>query len=337
MFRYLAKAHSQNRHHSKRATLVATAKTLVCAGWLIWQALPIAQATPVVYREEMLCGSDSLRPDRHLALQEQVLKTSSGSIGYFRFGKGSPIVLITGYRATMAEWNTYFLSELAKSHEVIVFDNRGVGLSLANNAGYRVEDLASDTASLIKDLNLQNVTVLGWSMGGAIAQQLAIDHPALVSRLVLMSSLPPGQRSVPVSAEVDRTLAGGGSGHFQRVMAVLFPKPAQQKAVECFVGDMFTPHGYAEPSITLAVTDAQNSMLMRWQQDDHAFRALRQVALPVLVMTGTDDAVLSPVNSTILSQTLPHAVLMQVEAGGHAMMYQYPYSLADRINAFIGE
>ncbi|GLQ51813.1 alpha/beta fold hydrolase [Dyella flava] len=337
MFRRSTLTTSLIRRRTKHSAITSVAKALACAGWLVWQALPVAQATPVVYREEMLCGSDPLRPDRHIALQEQVLTTSTGSIGYFRFGQGSPIVLITGYRASMAEWNAYFLEALAKHHEVIIFDNRGIGLSQTRAAAYGIKDLANDTASLIRALQLKDVTVLGWSMGGMIAQQLAIDQPSLVSRLVLMSSMPPGKLALPVPASVDRTLSGSGDEHFNRVMAVLFPVPVQQQAIRCFVGDMFTPQGYAGPSISPAVTLAQSKLLQRWEQDDQAFRALSRVTMPVLVMTGMDDEVLTPRNSMLLSRSLPHAELVEVASGGHAMMYQYPYRLADRISAFIGK
>lgn len=303
-------------------------------GWQVTHASPLP--VPVTYPQDMQCDSAAFRPDRGAPLQEQVLKTGTGAIGYYRFGHGSPIVLITGYRSSMAEWNAYFLGELAKSHEVVVFDNRGVGRSQANGAPYDIEALAQDTNALIKALHLKHATVLGWSMGGMIAQQLAIDAPASVDRLVLMSSAPPGPKSVPTSADLMRVLSGSGNDHFQRVMAILFPAPEQQQAIRCFVEDMFNPTGYGQTPISSAVTGAQDKILRSWQQDQQALGSLHHLGkLPVLVLTGSDDIVLSPQNARVLWRSLPKATLVEVASGGHAMMYQYPRALADRIDAFI--
>jgi pimeloyl-ACP methyl ester carboxylesterase len=313
------------------------ARLLVCAGLIAGQAFAVASAAPVAYPDDMLCGAELPRPDRGAALAEQVAQTPHGAIGYYRFGQGSPIVLITGYRATVAEWNAYFLGELAKDHEVIVFDNRGIGQSRADGTRYGIEDLAGDTAALIDALNLKGATVVGWSMGGMVAQQLAIDHPKLVGKLVLMSSMPPGPRAVPVAGRVERVLSGSGSGHFGRVMDVLFPADVAQQAKQCFIGDMFAPRGYAEPRIPAAVTQAQDALIARWTRDGDALAELRRVAVPTLVLAGTDDTVLPLRNSVVLGETLPHATLVEVDGAGHAMMYQYPRQLAERIGAFIAE
>jgi pimeloyl-ACP methyl ester carboxylesterase len=290
----------------------------------------------------MRCGSDTFHQDREAGLRERVLETPNGAIGYFQFGHGSPIVLITGYRASMAEWNAYFLSDLAKHHEVVVFDNRGIGQSQMHGTRYSVRDLASDTAALIRALHLKNATVLGWSMGGIVAQQLAIDEPSLISKLILLSSMPPGPGAALPPTDVDQALSGSGSEHFDRVMEVLFPvscflfpASALRSAKACFVHDMFAPGGYAEPHITDAVTHAQDLILQRWKQDNQALRGLDRVTVPTLILAGTSDEVLRPRNSVVLGHILPNATLVEVRAGGHAMMYQYPRQLADRIVRFI--
>lgn len=312
------------------------ARLLVCTGLLLAQMLPAAYARPVDWQEEMPCGSNPFGADSQAGLREQVLRTPTGTIGYFRFGHGTPIVLITGYRATMAEWNAEFLAELAKHHEVIVFDNRGIGQSQAGDARYGARDLAGDTAALIRGLGLKDATVLGWSMGGIVAQQLAIDEPSLVSKLVLLSSMPPGSRAALPSADVDRVLSGSGEGHFDRVMEVLFPASALQRAKACFLDDMFAPEGYAEPAITAEVTHAQDAILQHWKQDNQALRQLDRVKMPALVLVGTSDKVLWPRNSVMLGRYLPDATLVEVQDGGHAMMYQFPRRLAERIDAFVG-
>ncbi|QGZ65127.1 alpha/beta fold hydrolase [Paraburkholderia acidisoli] len=294
-----------------------------------------AQARPLAFHPDTLCAKTLPSPAPASTVQARVLDTGHGKIGYVRFGRGSPIVLVTGYRSTIAEWNVHFLAELARHHEVIVFDNRGVGASQTQATGYTARDLASDTAALMQGLGVERATVLGWSMGGIVAQQLAIEAPARVAKLVLLSSMPPGARAQPPSAEVMQALSGSGADHFARVMAVLFPASALQAAQACFVGAMFAPGGYHEPKIADDVARAQDALMTQWQHDDAAVQALARVNVPALVLVGTQDAVLVPRNSQALAHALPKATLVEIAAGGHAMMYQYPVQLGRRIDTFI--
>jgi pimeloyl-ACP methyl ester carboxylesterase len=243
--------------------------------------------------------------------------------------------MITGYRATMANWNAYFLGELAKHHEVIIFDNRGIGKSKALDNAYGIKDLAGDSATLIRALKLKDTTVVGWSMGGMIAQQLALDEPSLVGRLVLMSTMPPGPRAIMIPGDVEHILSGGPGSGFQSVMNVLFPANVQQKANACFGQDMFIPTSYSAPSIPSVVTGAQQTLMQRWYQDGPAYDRLGRLTVPTLALVGTDDEVLQPRNTVVLSHALPHATLVEVKDAGHAMMYQFPRQLAHRIDAFI--
>lgn len=149
------------------------------------------------YTEDTICDKDSTRPDQDLNLHQQIAQTERGPIGYYQFGHGSPLILITGYMSTLSEWNAYFLAELAKKYEVIVFDNRGIGESATSTSNYSAKDLALDTAALTKALGFNSASILGWSMGGMIAQRLVLDQPTLVNHLILLSTAPPGSNSSP--------------------------------------------------------------------------------------------------------------------------------------------
>ena len=98
-------------------------------------------------------------------------------------GAGSPLLLITGFGASMDDWSPSFVDTFASQHTVIVFDNAGVGQT-APGASSSITAMADQTSDLISALHLHRPAVLGWSMGGMIAQALAVDHPAQVSRLV---------------------------------------------------------------------------------------------------------------------------------------------------------
>lgn len=298
-------------------------------------AMP-ATAWPETVRwpESWGCGVASGRADSNPELAGGLARTSRGDIPYYRFGHGSPIVLVTGFRATLANWNAYFLGALSRHHEVIVFDNRGIGASPPGDLPYRIEDLADDTAALIASLHLKNVTLLGWSMGGGIAQQVALRHPDSISRLVLMGALPPGSASTPVDRSTLDVLGGDGPNHLHAVMAALFPDVEVARAMRCFVPDMFRPRDYSVPPIPPGIVAAQERLLWRWHRDDAAMARLRTLRLPTLVLAGASDTVVVPANGDVLSRALHGARLVDVRQGGHAMMYQFPVDLARQVAAF---
>ncbi len=145
-----------------------------------------------------ICAAPPVTSPIYDDVHEQIAQTLRGPIAYYRFGHGSPVVLVTGFRATLSEWNAQFLSQLAKHNEVVVFDNRGVGRSIPNAYHISARDMANDTASLIQALKLKHPTVVGWSMGGIVVQQHAIDDPASVAQRDLLSTLAPRKSGIPV-------------------------------------------------------------------------------------------------------------------------------------------
>jgi pimeloyl-ACP methyl ester carboxylesterase len=127
--------------------------------------------------------------------------TPDGRLGYRRFGPagGMPLVLLMRFRGTLDHWDPALLDVLASEREVIVFDNRGTGLS-SGDAADSVEGLAAGAVELVRALGLSQVDLLGWSMGGLVAQAVALREPGLVRRLVVAGSGPGGvpELSLPV-------------------------------------------------------------------------------------------------------------------------------------------
>ncbi|WP_222946453.1 alpha/beta fold hydrolase [Caballeronia sp. EK] len=298
-----------------------------------------AFADDVSFGASQLCGLQSARPDRNAAVQVKTVQGRNGPIGYARFGHGTPLLLITGYRATLGEWNAYFLGALAKHHEVIVFDNRGVGRStpMAGHygPGYGILDMAADAADVIAGLKLARVDVVGWSMGGMIAQQLALDAREKVESLTLIATAPPGPEAVPLTPEVQQVLSSSGADAFPRIMAVLFPADAVADASKCFVGDMFAPRGYKGRPVPDAVADQQNRAMSQWFADSAAADRLRRSPVRTLIIAGANDDVLADANAHHLEQMIPRATLDVVADAGHALMFQYPIELAGHIQTFV--
>src|SRR6266487_1324344 len=114
----------------------------------------------------------------------------AGRIAYRRLGSGRPLIVLNGLAATSADWDPSFIDRLASGNEIILLDNRGIGASTDDGAPFDIAKLAGDTVRVIEALEFERASVLGWSMGGFIAQTLAVNDPARVRKLILLSSFP---------------------------------------------------------------------------------------------------------------------------------------------------
>jgi hypothetical protein len=116
-------------------------------------------------------------------------------IAYKMFGKGDPILLINGYSQSMDNWDPILLERLAFNHTVIIFDNRGIGNTTSGEKGFSIVQFANDTAGLLDALEIKQIDVLGYSMGGIIAQELGLNHPNRVGKLIIYASTCGGRNS----------------------------------------------------------------------------------------------------------------------------------------------
>lgn len=322
-------------------------KRRMCAAlFCIPVALPIAlsampaAAEDVSFGASQLCGLDTARPDHSGRVRKETIQGRNGPLSIVRFGHGSPLLLITGYRATLGEWNAYFLGELARHHEVITFDNRGVGRSSTVQGrygpNYDIHDMADDAADVIAALGFARVDVVGWSMGGMIAQQLALDAPEKVESLTLIGTAPSGPQAVPIASDVQAVLSSHGANAFADIMNVLFPADAVADAKRCFVADMFAPRGYTNPAVPDTVAAQQADAMRGWFADSSSADALRRSPVRTLVVAGDNDTVLPDSNADRLREIIPRASLDRIADAGHALMFQYPIELARRIDSFVG-
>jgi pimeloyl-ACP methyl ester carboxylesterase len=120
------------------------------------------------------------------------IPVDGGRIAYHRRGSGRPLLVLNGLAATSADWDPSFIERLASANELILLDNRGIGASTDNGAPFDIDQLADDTARVIEGLGFERASVLGWSLGGFIAQTLALQHPARIDKLILLSTDPGG-------------------------------------------------------------------------------------------------------------------------------------------------
>lgn len=272
-------------------------------------------------------------------LTAQTITVRGGQIEYYRFGSGSPILLIAGYLTDISSWNKIFLATLANQHQVIIFNNRNVGRSFMPEAQYGITDLANDTKALIYALHLQKPAVLGVSMGGMIAQQLALAQQDLLGQLILVNTMSTGEQAVLPSDAILRKMRDIPRHKFARFIAAInlfFPVKWRFKMAYTLLTDRFFPKDYQEINIEHIIAGQQHAM-MNWVQRYKLASGLAHLHLPVLIVSGQVDSVIPPENSQILAHLLPHAKLIRIEEGGHGVLYQYPDVLAQAINQFIVE
>ena len=262
-----------------------------------------------------------------------MIAVDGGRIACRRLGSGRPLLVLNGLAATSADWDPSFVDRLASANEIILLDNRGIGLSTDNGAPFDIAQLADDTGRVIKALEFKRVSVLGWSLGGFIAQILALDHPALVDKLVLLSSDPGGADAELASSTVRAQLTDtSGTPHEQarRLLSLLFPGDLAESIYREFGDIVAAARALLSPDLVRRQTAAMDA----WHRDGAGDR-LRELRAPALVATGTEDIVIPASNALALVNAIPGAWLAQFKGGGHAFMAQYPRRLADLINGFL--
>jgi pimeloyl-ACP methyl ester carboxylesterase len=259
------------------------------------------------------------------------------SIGYRIVGSGPPLVMIPGFAFTMAEWDPRLVGALANHHRVVLFDNRGVA-STTDTPHNRltISEMASDTAGLIGALHLRRPEVLGWSMGGYIAQDLALRHPSLVRALTLASTDAGGANAIQPAPKVIKELRHASRS---QLLALLFPrsKLAAAKAWEKRIGEqaarLHFPQSYFTPSARIVAQQFRAAGL-GWEAPGHgSYGRLPRLRIRTLIMAGRDDVIVPPRNSLLLHARIAHSRLVRYSDAGHAFLFQDPLAVARAIRA----
>ena len=261
------------------------------------------------------------------------ISVDGGRIAYRRIGNGQPLLVLNGFAATSADWDPALIDPLASANELILLDNRGIGDSTDNGKLFGIAELADDALRAIDALAFERVSLLGWSMGGFIAQALALEHPARVHKLILLSTDPGGADAELASPTILSQLTDmSGTPHEQarRLLSLLFPSDLAESIYREFGDIVATARAKLSPNLVRRQAAAMDA----WHRDGVTDR-LRELGTPALVATGTQDVVIPACNSLTLVNTIPGAWLAQFKGGGHAFMAQYPRPLADLINGFL--
>jgi 3-oxoadipate enol-lactonase len=255
-------------------------------------------------------------------------QAAGARIAWERRGTGAPLLLIHGLGYARWGWEPV-ADVLAEQHGVVLFDNRGIGESEAPPGPYSVEELACDAVAVLDTADVEKAHVLGTSLGGMVALQLALERPTRVDRLVLACTTPGGSGAAPMPEQTVRLMAEA-------------PTLPADVALRRFVENAFGPNRDAalvdrimEHRLATAQSQAAWMSQAAAGASFDVWERVGDVRAPTLVLTGDADNVVDPRNSELLAQQIPGARLEVFEGAGHLFFWEHPRRFVDVVTEFL--
>lgn len=259
-------------------------------------------------------------------------KSNGIEIYFEEYGKGYPLILISGLASDHTCWSQ-IIDVLAKDFKVIVFDNRGIGETTVSDASCSIDVLANDTIGLLDALNIEKANIMGQSMGGAIAQTIAINYPGRVNKLVLSASF--------------YQIKPGPKYTFETVLKLF-----EEEVNPAFIGDVIIPWTFSNtflsdqkninriidrnkkrPTQSLLGYKKQYEALVSF----NSFANLKKIKSPTLVI-GAEEDVIVPIGDTEkLAKNIPFAKLEILPLTGHSVWFEAPKKLSEIVLEFLKE
>ena len=259
-------------------------------------------------------------------------KVGDINIYYEEHGSGDPLLLIMGLAADSMAW-MFQVPDFSQRYRTIIFDNRGVGRSSKPAGPYTIHQMADDAAGLLAALGIARAHVVGVSMGGMIAQELALRHPQRVHGLVLACTYPEPDADIEQQRQFSVTSLGGtvtAHGDIEIDFKTLDPLQFFQQLVPLAFSPEFIEHelpklmqmfgGALQYGFSLEAILGQVAAVMNHKATDR----LHQISAPTLVITGDADRLVPPANSDILAKHIPNAKLVKVPGGSHGFNFETP-------------
>lgn len=265
------------------------------------------------------------------------VQTTARGIAWASLGTGEPLLLLNGTGSPMSEWDPGFLQAMSADRRVIVFDYPGLGQSTARSLR-SFPEMADSIWQLLQDLGVERPDILGWSMGGFVAQELLRRHPDGVDRTVLVGTNP-GGRGARLGPKWVQKADSDSDGSDRTYLRTNYPATqcAQARGRQFLsrleqavvAGRYPMPH---TPGATYRRMVRAEDPWLRSQRNAKALPGLRS---PVLVMVGDRDVITPPGNSRAIAALIPGATLVTVPAAGHSVLFQDPEQTASVIGAFL--
>jgi pimeloyl-ACP methyl ester carboxylesterase len=277
--------------------------------------------------------------DTHVTAPTQYIEVDGDRFAYRRWGKpsGVPIFLVQHFRGGMDHWDPLLTDGLAEGREVILFNGRGIASS-SGKPRNRMEDMADDIAAVIRALGLEQVDLLGFSIGGYQVEEVALRHPQLVRKLLLLGTGLRGGDSTSDPKVPDHAL---NPVHTLEDFLFLF-FGRSEAAVEAGRAFWERRHQRADQDTPSSpeVAQAQVEAIIAYAEPlpgENPYAHLNAITQPTLVLNGENDVMIASINSWHLAQNIPNAQLLIYPDAGHAAQFQYPERFLKHAIQFLDE
>lgn len=271
----------------------------------------------------------------HQTAPTKTIDINGTDFTYRSFGRedGIPVVFLQHFTGNMDNWDPEVVNAIASYHPVVLFNNRGVGSS-QGSAPDNIPDMAKDAVDFIHGLGYAKVHLLGFSLGGFIAQWIAVHVPELVEKLILAGTGPQGGKAI---AQLENHLQQSFVDGPDRVLINLFfeKTPTSVSAGEAFLARLAERESDRDlPSSDETIGNQAKAIIgygsSRGEDDNLA--AIRQ---PVLIVNGNKDIMVDSINSYTMVQKIPNAKLVIWSDSGHGGLFQYSKDFAKEVNTFL--
>jgi pimeloyl-ACP methyl ester carboxylesterase len=275
----------------------------------------------------------------HQTALTQYVEANGTRFACRRFGRQGdvPLVFNMHFMGTMDHWDPAVTDGFAREREVILFDNAGVSSS-SGDVPRSVAEMGANAIAFIKVLGLKQVDLLGFSIGGLVAQEITLQAPDLVRRLVLVGTGPrSGERMDTGTPEGKQIFGATYENSDDLWLRVHFtPSQVSQAAGHRFLIRFRLGTKDRDPEVTEKAALAQRAAIAEWgAKREHAWRYLKEIKQPTLVVNGSDDVIIDTINSYILQQNLPNAQLVIYPDSAHGSLYQYPELFVRHVSMFL--
>jgi pimeloyl-ACP methyl ester carboxylesterase len=278
-----------------------------------------------------------MTPTTHHTAETRLVEAAGVNFAYRRFGRTTelPLVMLQHFRGNLDNWDPALTDALAAEREIILVDYAGVGSS-TGEPSHTIASTARQMVAFISALGLDRIDLLGFSIGGFVAQEIALVRPTLVRRLVLAATGPKGAPDMHGWRD-DIAAAARGESKPENLLYIMFAhsEASQAKGME-FLGRFMQRQEGRDAPTSDALRDAQYDAIVEWGIPDHAaLQRLTGIESPTLVIQGDDDLMIPTKLSHLMAGLIPDARIRIYPDAAHGFLFQYPDEVARDVNAFL--